>query len=186
MWILQHQLTTACFFQCRIGDFSDPVVALWNRETFQLLSSVGTSGPIHDASFSPSAANQLACVGSRGVYFCFVHTCGSDVELRVNGSRTTLCLFDDRPAELRCCHSFFIWNIFKMLLAFDCVSTLCRSREWKHQQRWVMWSWRLCPTTQTRSSSLPLIEDMFASGMLIHGIVSWPGKPKRAKSVTTV
>lgn len=102
---------TAFFSQCRLGNFLDPVVALWNRETFQLLSSVGASGPIHDASFSPSAANQLACVGSHGVYFCFVHTCGSDVELTVNGIRTTLCLFDDRPAELRCCNSFFIRSI---------------------------------------------------------------------------
>ncbi|CAG04360.1 unnamed protein product, partial [Tetraodon nigroviridis] len=65
------------------GDFSDPVVALWNRETFQLVSRVGVSGPLHDVSFSPSAANQLACVGSHGVYFCSVHTCGSDLELRV-------------------------------------------------------------------------------------------------------
>lgn len=167
MWFLQHQLTTTCFSQCCVGDFSDPVIALWNSETFQLLSSVGASGPIHDASFSPSAANQLACVGSHGVYFCFVHTCGSDVELRVNGSRTT-CFLNFKAA------------------AFDCVSTLCRSREWRHQQRWVMWSWRLCPTMQTRSCSLPLIEDMFASGMLLHSIVSWPGKPKRAKLVTAV
>lgn len=73
------------------GDFSDPVVALWNRETFQLVSRVGVSGPLHDVSFSPSAANQLACVGSHGVYFCSVHTCGSDLELRVNSIRTTLC-----------------------------------------------------------------------------------------------
>uniref|UniRef100_H2UQ97 WD repeat domain 90 n=1 Tax=Takifugu rubripes TaxID=31033 RepID=H2UQ97_TAKRU len=63
--------------------FSDPVVALWDSDTFQLLSSISVSGLIHDAAFSPSAANQLACVGSHGVYFCFVHACGSDVELRV-------------------------------------------------------------------------------------------------------
>lgn len=76
-------------FQCPLGGFSDPVVALWDSETFQLLSSIGVSGPIHDAAFSPTAADQLACVGSRGVYFCFVHTCGSAVELRVSESRST-------------------------------------------------------------------------------------------------
>lgn len=112
MWFFQHWLMAACVFQCRVGDFSDPVVALWSRETFQLLSSVSTCGPIHDACFSPSAANQLACVGSHGVYFCFVHTRGSNVELRVNSSRT-LCLFDDRCAELPCRFSFFIPNVFK-------------------------------------------------------------------------
>ncbi|XP_029702490.1 WD repeat-containing protein 90 isoform X2 [Takifugu rubripes] len=72
-------------FLLSAGGFSDPVVALWDSDTFQLLSSISVSGLIHDAAFSPSAANQLACVGSHGVYFCFVHACGSDVELRFQG-----------------------------------------------------------------------------------------------------
>lgn len=66
-----------------IGDYSDPVVALWSRKTFHLLSSVTVSGPVHDTAFSPSAASQLAFVGSNGVYFCFIHTQGSDVDLKV-------------------------------------------------------------------------------------------------------
>uniref|UniRef100_A0A3B4T9G9 WD repeat domain 90 n=1 Tax=Seriola dumerili TaxID=41447 RepID=A0A3B4T9G9_SERDU len=64
-------------------DFSDPEVALWSSRTFQLLSSVSVSGPIHDAAFSPSAASQLACVGSQGVYFCLIQTHGLDVDLKV-------------------------------------------------------------------------------------------------------
>ncbi|XP_056285490.1 WD repeat-containing protein 90 isoform X2 [Pseudoliparis swirei] len=64
------------------GDFSDPEVALWSSRTFKLLSSLRVSGPIHAAAFSPSAASQLACVGSLGVYFCLIHTHGLDVDLK--------------------------------------------------------------------------------------------------------
>ncbi|XP_045924452.1 WD repeat-containing protein 90 [Micropterus dolomieu] len=71
-----------CFF-LSAGDFSDLEVALWSCKTFQLLSSVSVSGPIHDAAFSPSAASQLACVGSEGAYFCLIHTHGLDVDLKV-------------------------------------------------------------------------------------------------------
>uniref|UniRef100_UPI0037E729E7 WD repeat-containing protein 90 n=1 Tax=Semicossyphus pulcher TaxID=241346 RepID=UPI0037E729E7 len=70
-------------FFLSVGDFSDPEVALWSTKTFQLLSSFNVSGAIHDAAFSPSAASQLACAGSQGVYFCLIHTQGSDVELKV-------------------------------------------------------------------------------------------------------
>ncbi|XP_056222733.1 WD repeat-containing protein 90 [Seriola aureovittata] len=69
-------------FFLSVGDFSDPEVALWSSRTFQLLSSVSVSGPIHDAAFSPSAASQLACVGSQGVYFCLIQTHGLDVDLK--------------------------------------------------------------------------------------------------------
>ncbi|XP_029954629.1 WD repeat-containing protein 90 [Salarias fasciatus] len=70
-------------FLLSVGDFVEPEVVLWSSQTFQLLSSVGASGPIHDAAFSPSAAGQLACVGSGGVYFCFIRAQSSDVDLQV-------------------------------------------------------------------------------------------------------
>ncbi|XP_061564581.1 WD repeat-containing protein 90 isoform X1 [Cololabis saira] len=70
-------------FLLSVGDFSDPGLALWGSKNFQLLSSVSMSGPIHDATFSPSAASQMACVGSHGVYFCFIQTQGMDVDLKV-------------------------------------------------------------------------------------------------------
>uniref|UniRef100_A0A4W6G2L9 WD repeat domain 90 n=1 Tax=Lates calcarifer TaxID=8187 RepID=A0A4W6G2L9_LATCA len=70
-------------FFLSVGDFSDPEVALWSSKTFQLLSSVNVSGPIHDAAFSPSTASQMACVGSQGVYFGLIHTHGLDVDLKV-------------------------------------------------------------------------------------------------------
>uniref|UniRef100_A0A673BY72 WD repeat domain 90 n=1 Tax=Sphaeramia orbicularis TaxID=375764 RepID=A0A673BY72_9TELE len=61
-----------------VGDFSEPEVALWSTKSFQLLSSVRVSGPIHDAAFSPSTASQLACVGTMGVYFCLLLSQGLD------------------------------------------------------------------------------------------------------------
>ncbi|KAF3853462.1 hypothetical protein F7725_014150, partial [Dissostichus mawsoni] len=70
-------------FFLSVGDFSEPEVALWSSKTFQLLSSVSVSGPLHDAAFSPSAAGQLACVGRQGAFFCLIHTQGSDVDLKV-------------------------------------------------------------------------------------------------------
>uniref|UniRef100_A0A673Z2P0 WD repeat-containing protein 90 n=1 Tax=Salmo trutta TaxID=8032 RepID=A0A673Z2P0_SALTR len=71
------------FFFLTVGDFTDPEVALWSTRTYQLLSRVSVSGPLHDVAFSPSAASQLACVGSQGLYFCNTHTQGMDVELKV-------------------------------------------------------------------------------------------------------
>lgn len=75
------------FSQCHEGDFSEPEVVLWSTETFQLLSNVKVSGPIHDVAFSPSAASQLACVGSLGVYFCLIQTQDSGVDLKVCSTR---------------------------------------------------------------------------------------------------
>ncbi|XP_035469186.2 WD repeat-containing protein 90 isoform X2 [Scophthalmus maximus] len=70
-------------FFLSVGDFSDPEVALWSSKTFQMLSSVNVSGPIHDAAFSPSAASQIACVGSQGIYFCLIHNRGLEEDLKV-------------------------------------------------------------------------------------------------------
>uniref|UniRef100_A0A3Q4I1F2 WD repeat-containing protein 90 n=1 Tax=Neolamprologus brichardi TaxID=32507 RepID=A0A3Q4I1F2_NEOBR len=75
-------------FFLSVGDFSDPEVALWSSKNFQMLSSVRVSGPIHDAAFSPSAASQMACVGTDGVYFCFIHTQGQDADLKVQRVKT--------------------------------------------------------------------------------------------------
>ncbi|KAK7919737.1 hypothetical protein WMY93_011021 [Mugilogobius chulae] len=79
-------------FFLSVGDFSDPEVVLWCSRTLQLLSSFRVSGPLHDAAFSPSAASQLACVGSMGVYFCLIHEYAPDVELKVQNV--------DTPAEV--------------------------------------------------------------------------------------
>ncbi|XP_074519833.1 WD repeat-containing protein 90 [Halichoeres trimaculatus] len=69
-------------FLLSVGDFSEPALALWSTETFQLLSSVNLSGPVHDVAFSPSAASQMACVGSQGAYFCLINAQGSSIDLK--------------------------------------------------------------------------------------------------------
>ncbi|XP_077482569.1 WD repeat-containing protein 90 [Stigmatopora argus] len=56
-------------FLLSVGDFLEPVVAVWSCSTFRMLSKDSALGPIHDAAFSPSVVTQLACVGSQGVYF---------------------------------------------------------------------------------------------------------------------
>uniref|UniRef100_A0A8C9YSR5 WD repeat-containing protein 90 n=1 Tax=Sander lucioperca TaxID=283035 RepID=A0A8C9YSR5_SANLU len=86
------------------GDFSDPEVALWSSKTFQLLSSVSVSGPIHDAAFSPSAASQLACVGSQGAYFCLINTHGLDVDLKVKDHRLAPAEVGDVELTALCYH----------------------------------------------------------------------------------
>ncbi|KAK0151285.1 WD repeat-containing protein 90 [Merluccius polli] len=65
-----------------VGDFSDPVVALWSSRTFQLLSTVRAEGPLHHAAFSPTRASQLACVGSQGALFCLVDSKLHEVDLK--------------------------------------------------------------------------------------------------------
>ncbi|KAL0984331.1 hypothetical protein UPYG_G00140070 [Umbra pygmaea] len=71
------------FFFLTVGDYSDPEVALWSTRSYELLSKVSVSGPLHDAAFSPSTANQLACVGSQGIFFCTTNQQGLDVELKL-------------------------------------------------------------------------------------------------------
>ncbi|KAF6734778.1 WD repeat-containing protein 90 [Oryzias melastigma] len=70
-------------FFLSIGDFSEPGLALWSSKNFHLLSSAEVSEPIHDAAFSPFTADQMACVGSQGVYFCVIHTQGQEVDLKI-------------------------------------------------------------------------------------------------------
>ncbi|XP_016518793.1 WD repeat-containing protein 90 isoform X1 [Poecilia formosa] len=71
-------------FFLSVGDFWDPVLALWSSESVQLLCSVSMSAPIHDATFSPTAARQLACVGSEGIHFCLIHTRSSNADVKVS------------------------------------------------------------------------------------------------------
>nr|XP_057917684.1 WD repeat-containing protein 90 isoform X3 [Doryrhamphus excisus] len=92
-------------FILSVGDFSDPVVALWSSKTFQMLTGLTVSTPIHDAAFSPSEPAQLACVGSQSVYFGLIHNSGQDVNLKVTTARapaevgnvemTALCYHSD-------------------------------------------------------------------------------------------
>ncbi|CAB1312292.1 unnamed protein product, partial [Coregonus sp. 'balchen'] len=110
---------------CR--DFTDPEVALWSTRTYQLLSRVSVSGPLHDVAFSPSAASQLACVGSQGLYFCNTHTQGLDVELKVQRVCVPEELGDVEPTAL--CYNansiLFTGTNSGHVCAWDCNTQRC-------------------------------------------------------------
>ncbi|XP_058250376.1 WD repeat-containing protein 90 isoform X2 [Hemibagrus wyckioides] len=65
------------------GDFEESTVALWSTHSFELLCSVKSSVPLHEAAFCPSSASQLAYVGSGVVFFCYIHTRGRGAELQI-------------------------------------------------------------------------------------------------------
>ncbi|XP_041733420.1 WD repeat-containing protein 90 [Coregonus clupeaformis] len=115
------------FFFLTVGDFTDPEVALWSTRTYQLLSRVSVSGPLHDVAFSPSAASQLACVGSQGLYFCNTHTQGLDVELKVQRVCVPEELGDVEPTAL--CYNansiLFTGTNSGHVCAWDCNTQRC-------------------------------------------------------------
>lgn len=118
-----HLLHSTDSSRCPLGDFSDPVVALWSSKTFQLLSRVTECGPIHDAAFSPSAASQLACVGEQGVFFCFIHTRGLDVDLKVKNNtfhhygKMMCSYFLDQDVQTCCVQLKYIKKLFSVCKA---------------------------------------------------------------------
>ncbi|XP_053351396.1 WD repeat-containing protein 90 isoform X2 [Clarias gariepinus] len=67
-----------------VGDFEESTVALWSTRSFELLSSIRASVPLHEAAFCPASAGQLAYVGSGVVFFCNIHTQGREAELQVH------------------------------------------------------------------------------------------------------
>ncbi|KAF7661567.1 hypothetical protein LDENG_00259130 [Lucifuga dentata] len=119
-------------FFLSVGDISDLEVALWSSRTFQLLSSVRVSGPIHDAAFSPSAASQLAYVGSQGVYFCLIQTQGVDTDLKVQRVNAPAQVGDVELTAL-CYHAdsiLFTATNRGHVCAWD-IATLCCFMTWE-------------------------------------------------------
>ncbi|RXN21814.1 WD repeat-containing 90 [Labeo rohita] len=66
-----------------VGDFSEPVVALWSTRSFELLCNVQIAVPLHDASFCPFTANELTLIGSSAVVFTRIQTQDNSTELQV-------------------------------------------------------------------------------------------------------
>ncbi|XP_028264493.1 WD repeat-containing protein 90 isoform X2 [Parambassis ranga] len=115
-----------------VGDFYDPVVALWSTKNFQLLSNVRMSGPIHDAAFSPTAACRMACVGSEGVYFILIHTEGLDVDLKVDRVKAPAEMGDVELTAL--CYSMDSFLLTSTNRGHICaweVNTQCCFMTWK-------------------------------------------------------
>lgn len=67
-----------------LGDFWEPVVALWSTRSFELLCTVQISVPLHDASFCPFTANELTLIGSSAVVFTRIQTQDNSTELQVH------------------------------------------------------------------------------------------------------
>ncbi|XP_056153043.1 WD repeat-containing protein 90 [Lampris incognitus] len=122
-------------FFLSVGDYSDPEVALWSSRTFQLLTNVSSSSPLHEAAFSPSAANQLACVGSQGVLFCHFSTQGLGVEVKVQRASTPAEVGDVELTAL-CYNSMsilFTATNRGQVCAWDC-HTQCCFMTWEADQ----------------------------------------------------
>ncbi|XP_051537939.1 WD repeat-containing protein 90 isoform X1 [Myxocyprinus asiaticus] len=66
-----------------VGDFSEPMVALWSTRSFEMLCTVQMSVPVHDAAFCPFTANELAFIGSNAVFFTLIQTTDQGTELQV-------------------------------------------------------------------------------------------------------
>uniref|UniRef100_A0A8C8BG11 WD repeat-containing protein 90 n=1 Tax=Otus sunia TaxID=257818 RepID=A0A8C8BG11_9STRI len=65
-------------FLVTLGDYSDQTIALWNTYTYELLSSICISEPVHDVAFSPLSHRELACVGKGAVMFWLLEQQGAD------------------------------------------------------------------------------------------------------------
>uniref|UniRef100_A0A670YA84 WD repeat-containing protein 90 n=1 Tax=Pseudonaja textilis TaxID=8673 RepID=A0A670YA84_PSETE len=70
-------------FLVTLGDYVDRVVALWNSQTYDLVSSTRLAEPVHDLAFNPLSVGQLACVGKGAVTFWLMKQQGSDISLKV-------------------------------------------------------------------------------------------------------
>ncbi|XP_074742639.1 WD repeat-containing protein 90 isoform X2 [Strix uralensis] len=71
-------------FLVTLGDYSDQTIALWNTYTYELVSSICISEPVHDVAFSPLSHRELACVGKGAVMFWLLEQQGADVNLKVH------------------------------------------------------------------------------------------------------
>uniref|UniRef100_A0A663LQT0 WD repeat-containing protein 90 n=1 Tax=Athene cunicularia TaxID=194338 RepID=A0A663LQT0_ATHCN len=70
-------------FLITLGDYSDQTIALWNTYTYELMSSICISEPVHDVAFSPLSHRELAFVGKGAVTFWLLEQQGADVNLKV-------------------------------------------------------------------------------------------------------
>ncbi|XP_043083053.1 WD repeat-containing protein 90 isoform X2 [Puntigrus tetrazona] len=70
-------------YMLSVGDFGEPVVALWSTRSFELLCTAQISVPLHDASFCPFTAHELTLVGSGAVVFTQIQAQDNSTELQV-------------------------------------------------------------------------------------------------------
>ncbi|XP_045705221.1 WD repeat-containing protein 90 isoform X2 [Phyllostomus hastatus] len=84
-----------------LGDYGDRTLALWNMDTYELISSTRLPEPVHGVAFSPWDASELACVGQGTLTLWRLQLCGDDISFQVHrepipeaveaGELTSLC-----------------------------------------------------------------------------------------------
>ncbi|KAM5331996.1 WD repeat-containing protein 90 isoform 3-T3 [Glossophaga mutica] len=84
-----------------LGDYGDQTLALWNMDTYELISSTRLPEPVHGMAFSPWDAGELACVGQGTLTLWRLQQHGDDVSFQVHrepipeaveaGELTSLC-----------------------------------------------------------------------------------------------
>lgn len=67
-----------------LGDYVDRVIALWNAQTYELMSSTRFPEPVHEVAFSPLSVGHLACVGKGAITFWLTDQQGADISLKVH------------------------------------------------------------------------------------------------------
>ncbi|XP_053132932.1 WD repeat-containing protein 90 [Hemicordylus capensis] len=67
-----------------LGDYADRTIALWNAQTYELMSSTRLSEPVHEVAFSPLAVGHLACVGWGAMTFWLTEQQGAEISLKVH------------------------------------------------------------------------------------------------------
>ncbi|XP_066496904.1 WD repeat-containing protein 90 [Tiliqua scincoides] len=67
-----------------LGDYVDRVIALWNAQTYELMSSTRFSEPVHEVAFSPLSVGHLVCVGRAAITFWLTDQQGADISLKVH------------------------------------------------------------------------------------------------------
>ncbi|XP_074866919.1 WD repeat-containing protein 90 isoform X2 [Carettochelys insculpta] len=67
-----------------LGDYSDRTLALWNAQTYDLMSSTRFSEPVHEVAFNPLSASELACVGRGAMTFWLMEEQAGDISLKIH------------------------------------------------------------------------------------------------------
>lgn len=144
-----------------LGDFWEPVVALWSTRSFELLCTVQISVPLHDASFCPFTANELTLIGSSAVVFTRIQTQDNSTELQV--------------------HTDTVWK--KIKYAFHCCteakisfSSSCRCRKWAYLMRSGGRKWHHCAIALAGSCTRAQTAATCVCGTVTHSAALWPGK----------
>uniref|UniRef100_A0A672KHC3 WD repeat domain 90 n=1 Tax=Sinocyclocheilus grahami TaxID=75366 RepID=A0A672KHC3_SINGR len=164
-----------------VGDFSEPVVALWSTRSFELLCTVQISVPLHDASFCPFTANELTLVGSSAVVFTRIHTQENSTELQVltdihisqsklsSSCRSATCVFFDHICDFGCreaeLSAFFVCICVGVLVCRE--NKLVTGSNAKKLRLWSVASVQNLSNANNKSTQVQLEQELLLDGTVI-------------------